>query len=151
MTQDKARKIAARQRMAETGEPYSVAMRAVQSGQPDRAAAGQDPESHAASAYTVTAAGLVTTAGESSTGWDEEYYADGAAIKASPSRSSRPARQLTGRTAGRKGQWAAGQGEWAAAEGEWAAAEGEWAAGDGEWAAAEGVGGWPGPGNGGPG
>jgi hypothetical protein len=30
MTQDKARKIAARQRMAETGEPYSVARREVQ-------------------------------------------------------------------------------------------------------------------------
>ena len=30
MTQDKARKAAARQRMAETGEPYSVARRAVQ-------------------------------------------------------------------------------------------------------------------------
>ena len=30
MTQDKARKIAARQRMAETGEPYSVARHAVE-------------------------------------------------------------------------------------------------------------------------
>src|SRR5580704_16076937 len=31
MTQDKARKIATRQRMAETGEPYSVARHAVES------------------------------------------------------------------------------------------------------------------------
>src|SRR5580704_8071913 len=30
MTQDKARKVAARQRMTETGEPYSVARHAVQ-------------------------------------------------------------------------------------------------------------------------
>ena len=30
MTEDKARKIAIRQRMAETGEPYSVARHAVQ-------------------------------------------------------------------------------------------------------------------------
>src|ERR1022692_434844 len=81
MTQDKARKTAARQRMADTGEPYSVAMRAVQPGQPDPVEAGQDPEGRAASAYTVTPAGLVTTAGGSSTDWDEEYYADGAATE----------------------------------------------------------------------
>src|ERR1035437_998181 len=49
MTQNKAQKSVIRQRMAETGEPYSVARRAVQA-QP-------------------------TTAGD----WDEEYYADGAA------------------------------------------------------------------------
>ena len=39
MTEDKARKIAARQRMAETGEPYSVARRAVQ----DERASSADP------------------------------------------------------------------------------------------------------------
>src|SRR2546430_13945366 len=38
MTQDKARKAATRQRMAETGEPYSVARHAVARGQ-ERAAA----------------------------------------------------------------------------------------------------------------
>src|SRR4249920_2881982 len=40
MTQDKARKAATRQRMAETGEPYSVARHAVQNeaaGAPDAA------------------------------------------------------------------------------------------------------------------
>jgi uncharacterized protein DUF3359 len=41
MTQDKARKTAARQRMAETGEPYSVARRAVQAGQPGTGETGQ--------------------------------------------------------------------------------------------------------------
>ena len=41
MTQDKAKKTAARQRMAETGEPYSVARRAVQAGQPVAGEAGQ--------------------------------------------------------------------------------------------------------------
>ena len=41
MTQDKAKKTAARQRMAETGEPYSVARRAVQAGQPGAGEAGQ--------------------------------------------------------------------------------------------------------------
>jgi hypothetical protein len=50
MTENKAQKTAIRQRMAETGEPYSVARHAVQASQP--AAAGD---------------------------WDEEYYADGAA------------------------------------------------------------------------
>jgi hypothetical protein len=40
MTQDKARKTATRQRMAATGEPYSVARRAAQSGRP----AGGDGE-----------------------------------------------------------------------------------------------------------
>jgi hypothetical protein len=40
MTQDKARKTAARQRMAETGEPYSVARRATQD-QPGTAGPGQ--------------------------------------------------------------------------------------------------------------
>jgi hypothetical protein len=40
MTQDKARKTAARQRMAETGEPYSVARRATQDG-PGTAGPGQ--------------------------------------------------------------------------------------------------------------
>ena len=49
MTQNKARKSVIRQRMAETGEPYSVARRA--------------------------AAAQPATAGD----WDEEYYADGAA------------------------------------------------------------------------
>ncbi len=38
MTQNKAQKSAARQRMAATGEPYSVARRAVAAGQP-----GADP------------------------------------------------------------------------------------------------------------
>jgi len=41
MTQDKARKTAARQRMAETGEPYSVARRAVQAGHLDADETGQ--------------------------------------------------------------------------------------------------------------
>jgi hypothetical protein len=41
MTQDKAKKTAARQRMADTGEPYSVARRAVQAGQPDTGETGQ--------------------------------------------------------------------------------------------------------------
>jgi hypothetical protein len=41
MTQNKAKKTAARQRMAETGEPYSVARRAVQAGQPGSGEAGQ--------------------------------------------------------------------------------------------------------------
>ncbi|HYB87272.1 MAG TPA: hypothetical protein VEC76_10505 [Streptosporangiaceae bacterium] len=41
MTQDKARKTAARQRMAETGEPYSVARRAAQDHQPGTAGPGQ--------------------------------------------------------------------------------------------------------------
>ena len=41
MTADKARKIAARQRMAETGEPYSVARHAVQG---EHAAPGGPPE-----------------------------------------------------------------------------------------------------------
>jgi hypothetical protein len=41
MTQDKARKTVARQRMAETGEPYSVARRAVQAGQPGTGETGQ--------------------------------------------------------------------------------------------------------------
>jgi hypothetical protein len=41
MTQDKARKTAARQRMAETGEPYSVARRAVQPGQPGTGGTGK--------------------------------------------------------------------------------------------------------------
>ena len=40
MTQDKARKAATRQRMAETGEPYSVARHAVE----DEAAEGSAPE-----------------------------------------------------------------------------------------------------------
>ena len=38
MTQDKARKAAIRQRMAETGEPYSVARHAVERGHPGAAA-----------------------------------------------------------------------------------------------------------------
>jgi hypothetical protein len=50
MTQNKAQKAAIRQRMAETGEPYSVARHAVQDPQP---ATTED--------------------------WDEQYYADGAA------------------------------------------------------------------------
>jgi hypothetical protein len=50
MTKNKAQKSAIRQRMAETGEPYSVARHAVEAGQPAAAE-----------------------------GWDEEYYADGAA------------------------------------------------------------------------
>jgi hypothetical protein len=41
MTQDKAQKTAARQRMAETGEPYSVARRAVAAQQPERSETGQ--------------------------------------------------------------------------------------------------------------
>ena len=35
MTSNKAQKIAARQRMAQTGEPYSVARRAVSAGDPE--------------------------------------------------------------------------------------------------------------------
>ena len=58
MTQNKAQKTAIRQRMAETGEPYSVARRVVEAHQPPTAAAGQPP-----------------TAAD----WEEEYYADGAA------------------------------------------------------------------------
>ena len=50
MTKNKAQKSAIRQRMAETGEPYSVARHAVEASQPAAAE-----------------------------GWDEEYYADGAA------------------------------------------------------------------------
>ena len=53
MTQNKAQKSVIRQRMAETGEPYSVARHAVQA----------EP----------------ATAGETAENWDEEYYADGAA------------------------------------------------------------------------
>ncbi len=41
MTQDKARKAATRQRMAETGEPYSVARHAV--GREHEGAAAEDP------------------------------------------------------------------------------------------------------------
>jgi Alanine-zipper, major outer membrane lipoprotein len=41
MTQDKAKKTAVRRRMAETGEPYSVARRAVQAGQPGTGEMGQ--------------------------------------------------------------------------------------------------------------
>jgi hypothetical protein len=41
MTQDKAQKTAARQRMAETGEPYSVARRAVAAQPPERGETGQ--------------------------------------------------------------------------------------------------------------
>jgi Alanine-zipper, major outer membrane lipoprotein len=41
MTQDKAKKTAARQRMTETGEPYSVARRAVQAGQQGTGETGQ--------------------------------------------------------------------------------------------------------------
>ncbi|MGN6175749.1 MAG: hypothetical protein ACTHPS_22785, partial [Streptosporangiaceae bacterium] len=41
MTQDKARKAATRQRMAETGEPYSVARRAVE--REHEGAAAEDP------------------------------------------------------------------------------------------------------------
>jgi hypothetical protein len=44
MTQDKARKAATRQRMAETGEPYSVARHAVE----DEAAEGGASENSAA-------------------------------------------------------------------------------------------------------
>jgi hypothetical protein len=50
MTKNKAQKSAIRQRMAETGEPYSVARHAVEASQPAAAE-----------------------------GWNEEYYADGAA------------------------------------------------------------------------
>jgi hypothetical protein len=53
MTQNKAQKSVIRQRMAETGEPYSVARHAVQA----------EP----------------ATAGGTAEDWDEEYYADGAA------------------------------------------------------------------------
>jgi hypothetical protein len=53
MTQNKAQKSVIRQRMAETGEPYSVA----------RHAAAAEP----------------ATAGDTAEDWDEEYYADGAA------------------------------------------------------------------------
>ena len=69
MTKNKAQKTAIRQRMAETGEPYSVARQAVQASQPAAAE-----------------------------GWDEEYYADGAAsegitvaeFKAREAAASRP-------------------------------------------------------------
>src|SRR5579859_4983580 len=51
MTEDKARKIATRQRMAETGEPYSVARRAVE----DEHDAAEDlRDSTAATATTTT-------------------------------------------------------------------------------------------------
>ena len=46
MTQDKARKTATRQRMAETGEPYSVARHAVEREQcADEAPGGPAPDS----------------------------------------------------------------------------------------------------------
>jgi len=122
MTQNKAKKTAARQRMAETGEPYSVARRAVQAGQPGSGEAGQivvryrlartfeleidedawakadnqtrarliaegsgqDP-SHPGTTLSELiahdlderAAGVFTAA--AGQGWEEEYYADGAA------------------------------------------------------------------------
>ena len=59
MTQNKAQKSVIRQRMAETGEPYSVARRSVQdrlSRAPPRP--GKIPEGHGASAYAVTPAAL---------------------------------------------------------------------------------------------
>jgi hypothetical protein len=49
MTSNKAQKTAARQRMAQTGEPYSVARRAVSAGDPEpdaalaQEAAGTEP------------------------------------------------------------------------------------------------------------
>ena len=43
MTQDKARKAATRQRMAETGEPYSVARHAVENGAGGQSAAEPEP------------------------------------------------------------------------------------------------------------
>src|SRR5450432_4247692 len=49
MTQDKARKIATRQRMAETGEPYSVARHAVEdAGGDEREAAESAAGDHGA-------------------------------------------------------------------------------------------------------
>ena len=130
MTQDKAKKTAARQRMAETGEPYSVARRAVQAGQPVAGEAGQivvryrlahtfelevDGEAWASADNQTRARLIVERAGQGSPdpgatlaeliahdldergadafaaaadrageaaadrGWEEEYYADGAA------------------------------------------------------------------------
>jgi len=130
MTQDKAKKTAARQRMAETGEPYSVARRAVQAGQPGAGEAGQivvryrlahtfelevDGEAWASADNQTRAQLIAERAGHGSPdpeatlavliahdldergadafaaaadrareaaadrGWEEEYYADGAA------------------------------------------------------------------------
>ena len=130
MTQDKAKKTAARQRMAETGEPYSVARRAVQAGQPVAGEAGQivvryrlahtfelevDGEAWASADNQTRAQLIAERAGHGSPdpeatlavliahdldergadafaaaadrareaaadrGWEEEYYADGAA------------------------------------------------------------------------
>jgi hypothetical protein len=61
MTEDKARKAAIRERMAETGEPYSVARHAVENGEP--------------------AAGAPHAQVQDEQYWNEQYYADGAATE----------------------------------------------------------------------
>jgi len=61
MTQDKARKSAARQRMAETGEPYSVARHATAAHQPD-AATANPPGTTTANPPDATAAHRPDTA-----------------------------------------------------------------------------------------
>lgn len=66
MTENKALKAAIRQRMAETGEPYSVARHAVQAGQP------------AAPAYV---SGPERDEPVPDEDWDKRYYVEGAATE----------------------------------------------------------------------
>jgi hypothetical protein len=77
MTRNKAQKAAVRQRMAETGEPYSVARRALQPGTPDPGEPGPDG---VATAAAPEAAG---------SGWtaltpEEQYAREAAAAGVSP-------------------------------------------------------------------
>jgi hypothetical protein len=78
MTQDKARKSAARQRMAQTGEPYSVARRAVQAGA-DAGEAPPSPRDQVPDPGDTALPDPATTMAESGSDWDaltpEEQYA----------------------------------------------------------------------------
>ena len=62
MTQDKARKAATRQRMAETGEPYSVARHAVETEAADQSAPEPAPAASSCTACLATLYGSPVSA-----------------------------------------------------------------------------------------
>jgi len=76
MTENKAKKAAIRERMAETGEPYSVARHAVQDGQPDEP---EDTTAQPRDERVPDEAGDEQLRGDQD--WVEQYYADGAATE----------------------------------------------------------------------
>ncbi|MFY9928574.1 MAG: hypothetical protein WAK82_11275, partial [Streptosporangiaceae bacterium] len=76
MTQNKAQKSAARQRMSETGEPYSVARHAVQKERAADESAGPAVQSLEAGAQSPQAAGGSQAGASRGEGWDPRGFAD---------------------------------------------------------------------------